>query len=128
MKNQRTVKILSLKNQAWIADGCDVAESFFDRLKGLMGRRALTRGQGLWFPRCNCIHMWGMRIPLDILFIRKEKGRAGEEIWRVISFQSNVRPWTLFPTYDFLATDTLELPVGTLQRCALQEGDSLCIS
>jgi uncharacterized membrane protein (UPF0127 family) len=138
----KTVKIQSLRNSRWIAERCDVAESFLRRLQGLIGRTTLSPGQGLLLNPCNDIHMWMMSIPIDVVFIEKianEEIRTGKihEIsnelpaspnFRVTSVRENLRPWKLLPTRDFRASQTLELPVGTIRRCEIQPGDELCIS
>ena len=116
-------KVQSLKNQAVIADKCFVAECFLDRLRGLIGRSRFEQGEGMLFPRCNDIHMWFMRIPIDVVFVRKDGAN-----WKVTSVHESVRPWKLLPLRDGRASETLELPTGTIRRCAINDGDELCIS
>ncbi|MGZ3689054.1 MAG: DUF192 domain-containing protein [Bdellovibrionota bacterium] len=125
MAQSRFVSIKSLKNQALIADKCFVAERFFDRLRGLIGRKSLESGQGMLFPRCQDIHMWFMSIPIDVVFVRRQKG---EGKWMVSSTREGVRPWRLLPVHDWKATETLELPAGTVRRHAIAAGDELCIN
>src|SRR4051812_23135593 len=118
------VRVYSLKNQAVIADKCSVAECFLDRLRGLIGRTRLEDGEGMLFPRCNDIHMWFMSIPIDVVFIRKELSADGITVnWRISSTRENVRPWKLLPLRDSRATETLELPAGTIRRLAMGAGD-----
>ncbi|MGE0615812.1 MAG: DUF192 domain-containing protein [Bacteriovoracia bacterium] len=119
----RRVTIQTLKNKAVLAEKCIVAERFLERLVGLIGRATLNAGEGMFFPRCNNIHMWFMRMPIDVVFIR----RAGDR-WEVSSVRENVRPWKLLPVADFRATETLELPLGTIQRCGVSAGDEVCIN
>src|ERR1700731_3211103 len=119
----RTVSVQSLKNQALIADKCFVAERFFDRLKGLIGRSELNEGLGMLFPKCNSIVMWFMSIPLDVVFVRRERTSDGENRWRVTSTKSGIRPWRPLPLQDGQASDTLELPMGTIDRCDIRAGD-----
>jgi uncharacterized protein len=118
------VSVKALTNQALIADRVYVAESFFDRLRGLIGRRSLVDGQGLLLPRCNDIHMWFMSIPIDVVFVRKEN----ETTFVVSSTRENARPWKILPLRDGRASETLELPVGTIAKHAIRAGDRLCIS
>jgi len=127
-KKNRIVKIQLVKNNTWIADQCDVAETFFSRLKGLIGRKMLRQGQGLLLSPCNDIHMLMMSISIDVIFVRKEKLDDGREAYQVTSFRENLRPWGLLPVRDGRASCTLELPVGTIQRCEVRVGDELCIS
>ncbi|WMS87254.1 DUF192 domain-containing protein [Pleionea litopenaei] len=45
--------------------------SFWERFKGLLGKRCLPISSGMLFENCSSIHMLGMRIPLDIVFLDK---------------------------------------------------------
>lgn len=119
-----TIRIRSLKNQALIADKCIVARSFLTRLRGLIGRKELPPGEAMLFPACNDIHMWFMSIPIDVVFLRREKG---SDRWRIISAHADVPAWRALPLRDGKASETLELPAGTIQRCGLAAGDELCI-
>lgn len=122
------VIIKSLKNQRVIADKCHVAESFLDRLRGLIGRTQLDAGFGMLFPRCNDIHMWFMSTPIDVVFARAEKSADGNRVLRVTRCHESVKPWRLLPLRDSRASETIELPVGTIRRCEISEGDELCLN
>lgn len=126
--NVGRVTVKSLKSEAYLADKCQVADSYFVRLRGLIGRSGLRPGEGLLFPRCNSIHMWFMRFPIDVVFLRVEKEADGRLVRRVSSAHSNIRPWRIFPLTDWSSSETLELPVGAIARARLQAGDELCIS
>jgi len=129
VSTQSVIRVESLKNQALIADKCDVAESFWARAKGLIGRKNLAPGEGLLIPRCNDIHMWFMSIPIDVVFIRNEKQPDGRMAPIVASVRSGLRPWKLLPVRDGSAPagmiDALELPEGTISRLGLRPGDEL---
>jgi uncharacterized membrane protein (UPF0127 family) len=130
-KSKGFVSVQSLKNQCLIADKCFVANRFFARLKGLIGTTRLESGEGIFLSPCNDIHMWFMSIPIDVVFVRAEaQNEAGDthDRWKVCSVHEDMRPWKLLPLRDGRATDTLELPVGTIRRCAIAEGDLLCLS
>jgi uncharacterized protein len=119
-----TIQVRSLKNQALIADKCLVADSFFMRFIGLMGKRGLDPGHGLLLTRVNDIHMWFMRFPIDAVFLRSE----GEGRWTVTSTRARLRANKLLPVRDGRADATLELPAGTVERWGITEGDQLCTS
>lgn len=120
------VCVLSLKNQAVIADKCVVADRFWSRLKGLIGRRRFDAGEGMLFPHCKSIHMGWMLIPIDVVFLARVAG--AQDRCRVTSVHPNVRPWKLIPLSDWTADDALELPVGSIARHAIELGDELCIN
>ena len=63
----------------------EVAETFAERAKGLIGRAGLASGKGMLVTRCNCIHTFFMRFPIDATFL----DRNGEVVRRV----RNIRPW-----------------------------------
>ena len=124
----RVIKIKSLKNQALIADKCVVAESFLARLQGLIGKRELTPGEAMLFPRCNDIHMWFMTIPIDVVFLTRAPSAGGGEHFVVSSVRENVRPWKLLPVMDLRASETLEMAAGSVAKFDLRPGDQLCTS
>jgi uncharacterized membrane protein (UPF0127 family) len=39
---------------------------------GLLNRKALAQGEGLLLDRCYGIHTFGMRFPIDVVFLDKE--------------------------------------------------------
>lgn len=122
------IGVRSLKNQAVIADKCFVAERFFERLRGLLGRRGMEPGEGLLIRECNNIHMWFMQFPIDVVFVKPTTRQDGSRALTVTSAHADVPAWKVLPLMDSKARETLELPVGTIRRCAIEAGDELCIN
>ena len=114
------VRLINLKDQRIISDQCIVAVSYFVRLRGWIGKTHASAGEGILFPKCLSIHMWFMSIPIDVVFLDEKKV--------VTSVHREVLPWRLFPLTDRRATDTLELPSGTIERFGIAPGDALCIA
>ena len=93
---------------------------------GLMGRRALPAGDGLWLPSSNGIHMFFMRFPIDAVFLARADGRRR----RGRSCRVHAEP----PAVDRASsrssaapTACLELPVGTIDATATAPGDTVRI-
>ncbi|MBO7720914.1 MAG: DUF192 domain-containing protein [Kiritimatiellae bacterium] len=84
----------------------EVAETFFERAKGLIGRRGLGRGRGLLIPRCNCIHTLFMRFPIDAVFLDRGGG--------VVKTVRNIRPWRFWVWGGWRASSVLETEAETL--------------
>lgn len=121
------IRIVSLKNQRVIADKCLVADRFWVRLRGLIGRRSMGRTEGLWFPHCSSVHTWWMSMPIDVVFLRPSGSRRSG-VWEVSSVHAGVRPWRVLPLADWGATVTLELAAGAAMEGDLKPGDEVeCI-
>lgn len=119
-----TVKVQVMRNQLYVAENCKVANRFWKRAVGLIGTKSLNSGEGLLLAPCNDIHMWFMSIPIDVVFVK----RVSVKELSVTSVRKSIRPWKFLPVRDSRANETLELPVGTIDRCDIRMGDVLCIS
>lgn len=94
-----------------------MADSFFGRLRGLLGTNELTAHTGLLLANCNSIHMFFMRYALDIVYL--------DAAFRIVKIVRNVRPWCI--SGCFQAKHTLELPVGTIDEWEWHVGDTLML-
>jgi len=93
-----------------------VADSFWSRFRGLMGKKKLVYGEGLLLKPCRQIHTWFMSIPIDVLFLDK-KGKIVELI-------PELKPGKKSP-FIREGYQVLELPAGTIQKFSLQKGDTV---
>lgn len=78
----------------------EVAETFPQRVRGLIGRQSLAPGKGLLIRRCNCIHTLFMRFPIDATFF----DRRGA----VVRVVRNIPPWRLWVWGGWRAVCVLE--------------------
>jgi uncharacterized protein len=110
----------NLTRKAPLADRLESAAGLWGKFRGLMGRRALPSGHGLWLPDSNGIHMMFMRFPIDAVFV----GRAASDGSRpVVALRRTLRPWTGIVWYVRGAHGVLELPVGAIDSSGTQVGD-----
>ena len=84
----------------------EVAKSFLQRAIGLIGRKSLPPGTGLLILRCNAIHTFFMRFPIDATFLDKDD--------RVVKVVRNIRPWHPFIWGGWRARKVLETAVSSL--------------
>lgn len=98
---------------AVLATEATVARSPWARAVGLLGRSALRAGEALIIPRCNAIHTWFMRMPIDVLFLDREQ--------RVVRLLPHLRPFRL--AWHPGAQTVLELPAGALAQAAVRPGE-----
>ena len=100
--------------------------SFWAKFMGLMGRRSLPAGDGLWLPGENGIHMLFMRFAIDVLFVAPPAvGRAGGR--RVLAAKRAVPPRRGVVWRVGGAKGVLELPVGTIDASGTVVGDEISI-
>ncbi|HZU75945.1 MAG TPA: DUF192 domain-containing protein [Dehalococcoidia bacterium] len=94
-----------------------VADNPWTRFIGLLGRGTLQQGDGLHITPCSSVHMFFMRIPLDIVYLDKEN--------RVVKTVRDLRPWRISAGRG--AKSVLELPVGTIDASGTRVGDELAL-
>lgn len=52
-----------------LLDQLDIAETFWSRAKGLLGRKSLHVNEALWIKPCNNIHTFFMKFAIDCIFV-----------------------------------------------------------
>lgn len=93
-----------------------IADTFYLRLRGLMGRKKLPETAGLLLAPCNSVHMCFMHFPIDVVYLDKE--------YRIIKIVKNLRPWFGLSMCR-KAWATLELNAGKSDSYILEEGNTL---
>lgn len=94
-----------------------VADTFFTRMKGLLGTASLPDRQGILLCNCNSVHMVGMRYPLDIVYMDRND--------TISKLAENIKPWRFSCCWQ--AKNTLEVACGTIRRAGWQVGDKLAL-
>ncbi len=107
-------KVTILKDTERIATVWD-AKSYFQRLRGLLGR-TIEDGGGLLLTPCNSIHTIGMRYEIDAVYL----DRAGR-VLRVDEALASGRFWPM----QRGARRVLELPAGYAASSSIRTGDVL---
>lgn len=113
------MKIINKSNNNILADRATIANTAFARMKGLLGRKELSKGEALILDPCNSIHMLFMRFPIDVLFVDKNS--------RVVKTIFSIKPFQLTRVY-FKAKFAIELPSGTILSTSTKEQDPICIA
>ena len=78
----------------------EVAESVLERMRGLIGRDGLESGRGMLITKCNCIHTFFMRFPIDATFLDSQGN--------VVKTVRNIRPWRPWVWGGWRARSVLE--------------------
>jgi uncharacterized protein len=104
---------------ATLASHVELADSPRARRIGLLKRDKLNPGQGLWIFPTQAIHTFGMRFPIDVVFIDRQ--------FRVKRIYHRLAPFRL-TSLVWSAQSVLELPSGSLAGTNTSVGDELQIS
>ena len=104
---------------AVLAERLDVPRNFITRGIGLMGRRALEPGRGMWIAPCNGIHMMFMNFPIDAVFLD-----ANDRVKKVFPY---LPAWWGVVWFVWGASSVLELPPGSTVALNLKPGDLIDI-
>jgi uncharacterized membrane protein (UPF0127 family) len=105
-----------------LADHVAIAGSLWAKFWGLIGRRSLAAGEGLWLPHENGIHMFFMRFPIDAIFLGRPDSEGRHA---VLSLHRDLKPWTGIVPLIRGAGGVLELPSGAIDASATELGDAI---
>jgi uncharacterized membrane protein (UPF0127 family) len=98
-----------------LATRVEIAGTSAARRRGLLGVLDLETGSGLWIAPCEAVHTFGMKMPLDTVFL--------DALFQVRKLSSNLKPWRI--SICLSARSVLELQAGTISRSGTQPGDRL---
>ena len=109
------LQVSNVTRHTVLATCAELADSSASRRKGLLGRKLLGRGEGLWILPCESVHTFGMRFPIDLVYMDRKH--------RVRKVRSDVPPWRV--SACFSADSVLELAAGTIRETLTEPGDTL---
>lgn len=109
------LQVSNLDRGTVLATCLEVADSGPKRNKGLLGRKGLVSGGGLWIIPCESVHTFFMQFPIDLIYLDRAN--------RVKKVRDSVPPWRLSACLS--AHSILELPAGTIRSTQTQPGDTL---
>jgi uncharacterized membrane protein (UPF0127 family) len=95
---------------------CTVADSPKQRARGLLGRRKLEPGEGLYLATSS-IHTHFMRFPIDVVFL--------DDHMNVTRIRHRLKPWRFALSRD--ARGVVELEAGVCERVGLALGERLSL-
>jgi uncharacterized membrane protein (UPF0127 family) len=98
-----------------VCERCVLADTALMRMKGLLGRHELPRGEGILLKPASSVHMAFMRFPIDAVFLDRDL--------RVVKIADDLRPWRAAGSRG--AKAVLEIPAGEAGRRGVRVGDRL---
>lgn len=110
-----TLVIRNLTKQSLLADRAILANTSATRRTGLLKHDSLPEGEGLLITPCEGVHTFGMKFPIDVIYLSKK---------RVVL---KIRPEMPRRRISFClrAHSVLELPAGMAGKTSTTVGDQL---
>jgi hypothetical protein len=115
MRRRSETVALRLRDGGFACERCRIADRMLSRMRGLLGRRSLSDGEGLLLRPAPSIHTFFMQFPVDAVFLDRDGA--------VLKVKSNLVPWRVAGCRG--AHATVELAAGEAQRRAIRVGDRL---
>jgi uncharacterized membrane protein (UPF0127 family) len=110
------VRVYNTTKSRCLGEQISMADSSLSRLVGLLGKRSLAPGCGLFIVPSQAIHTVGMAFPIDVIFVDKK--------YNVLGVREAVRPFRVTRVF-WKALGVLELPVGTISSSCTEVGDQI---
>lgn len=102
-----------------MGDKVELADTSMTRLFGLLGRRGLETGGGLWIKPSSGVHTFFMSFNIDVV------GLDGD--LRVVKLWRCLAPFRV-TSVNLNMRSVLELPSGVISQTRIEVGDQLHIS
>ena len=113
----KTYRVTIAGSGRQLLERAGAAVGFSERLRGLMFRKGLEPGEGLFLPDCRSVHTFFMRFPIDLVYLDREN--------QVVKVVHAIKPWRL--SCCLRARSVLEMAAGRAQAAGLQAGDRLSL-
>ena len=116
------MQLITVRNETrgnLIGDRIQVADSSLTRLVGLLGRRGVDAGAGLWIKPSSGVHTVFMRFPIDVIGLDKDR--------RVIKLWNKLVPYRVTSVSTQLRS-VIELKAGSIAEHGVQLGDQIAFS
>ena len=113
-----TYRLRNARTGAVVADAVGRAGNPISRGVGLLGRKAVAPGEGLWIGGCNAVHTLGMRATIDLVFLDRDG--------RVLKIETGVAPGRLAVSCRGAKT-VVELGAGSRAGSDVAVGDRLSL-
>ncbi len=108
-----SLQVLNLTRGTVLATQLTKAHTGATRRKGLLDRKGLLPGEGLWIAPCESVHTFFMHFPIDLVYLDRKL--------KVKKVRHSVAAWRM--SACLAAHSVLELPAGTAAAARTERGD-----
>lgn len=113
------LKVTNITRGTTVGERVEVAETSLRRMWGLLGRRGLDAGGGLWIRPSSGVHTVGMAFSIDVVGLDRDL--------KVIKLWREIPPFRV-TSISTKVKSVLELPCGVIADAQLSVGDQLSMN
>ena len=113
------LRVTNITRGITVGDSVELADTSMKRMFGLLGRRGLAAGGGLWIRPSSGVHTFGMAFTIDVVGL--------DSNLKVIKLWRRLRPFRL-TSVSMKLKSVIELPSGVITESQMQLGDQLQIA
>ena len=114
----QTLRLVHEQSGKTIGSQIICADTPLLRLAGLLGKKELSEGAGVWLQPSSGVHTFGMRFAIDVLGL--------DEQLRVVRLWANLPPQRI-TSVDFRVRSVVELVHGAIEAHGIQLQDRLTL-
>ena len=115
-QKRRLVTVVNETRGTLLGDRIEVADTSLSRFLGLIPKRGLNAGEGLWIRPSSGVHTFGMKFAIDVIGLDKNR--------QVIKLWQNLVPYRISSISGRLRS-VVELSAGRIAECKVELGDVL---
>ena len=112
----KEVAIVNRSTGAEVGDRIGCADTSLTRLLGLLGKKSLQAGRGIWINPSSGVHTIGMRFTIDVIGLDRKM--------RIVKLWPYVRPFRV-TSINLQVKSVIEMAAGQIQAHSLQLGHTL---
>ena len=113
------LKVTNLTRGTIVGDSVEMADTSLKRIVGLLGRRGLDAGGGLWIRPSSGVHTLGMAFKIDVVGLDRDLKVV--KLWRCL-------PPFRITSVSLKMNSVIELPCGAIAAAQTKVGDQLEIA
>jgi len=115
----RLVRVVNQTRGTTVGERVEIADTSLSRARGLLGRRGVSPGGGLWIMPSSGVHTVGMKFAIDVVGL--DKGMRVVRLWhRLVPFRMT--------SISFKTRSVMELAAGQIRECQIEIGDVLAVT